>query len=187
MRIKDIVKSSLGWIRCKINGIPYARGVYIGKNVHVENSRNILLGPKVSIRPDCDLFAGSKFVVGSNCDIGTRNRIAGDIIIGDYVLFGPDNYICSTDHCYTDIEVPIMTQGAFCPTRNNHKEIKIGEGSWIGTHVAIIGDVHIGKHCIIGANTVVTKDVPDYSVVVGNPGKVIKQYNFKTKCWEALK
>lgn len=182
-----MIKSLFGYIRCVKNGITYTGGIYIGRNVHFENSKNISLGTKVSIRPNCDLFAGSKFVIGNNCDVGTRNRIAGNIVIEDYVLFGPDNYICSTDHNYTDIEIPIMCQGAYSPVQNGHKELKIGEGSWIGTHVAIIGDVHIGKHCVVGANAVVTKDIPDYSVVVGNPARVIKQYNFETKCWEKLK
>ena len=65
--------------------------------------------------------------------------------------------------------------------------IKIGKGSWIGTHVAIIGDVHVGKHCVIGANSVVTKDVPDYSVAIGIPAKVIKKYNFEIKKWEKVR
>ena len=59
--------------------------------------------------------------------------------------------------------------------KNGHDELKIGDGSWIGTHVAILGDVHIGAHCVIGANSVVTKDVPDYRVAVGSPAKVIKR------------
>jgi len=59
----------------------------------------------------------------------------------------------------------------------------IGEGSWIGTKVSIIGSVRIGKHCVIGANSVVTKDIPDFSVAVGAPAKVIKRYDFERKEW----
>lgn len=163
------------------------RGVYIGRNVHITNGKNIKVGNNVSIRPCCDLFAGDTFVIGDNCDIGTRNRIAGNVIIEKSVLFGPDNYICSTDHCYENINMPILEQGAYSPNKNGHNELRIGEGSWIGTHVAIIGDVHIGKHCVVGANSVVTKDIPDYSVAVGIPAKILRQYDPITEQWVLVK
>lgn len=132
------------------------------------------------------MFAGNIFVIGANSDIGTRNRIAGNIIIEDSVLLGPDNYISSNDHKFEDVYKPILQQGAYSPNRNGHNELKIGEGSWIGTHCSIIGDVHIGKHCVIGANSVVTKDIPDYSVAVGIPAKVIKRYDFEKECWVGI-
>ena len=64
---------------------------------------------------------------------------------------------------------------------------RIGDDTWIGTNVVIAGTVVIGKHCVIGANSVVTHDIPDYSVVAGAPCKVIKQYNTETKQWEIIK
>ena len=187
MNIKVSIKHFLGRLRCMKSGVSHRGGIYIGKNVHIENGKKIKLGHNVSVRPDCDLFALEVFEIGDSCDIGTRNRIAGNVIIENSVLFGPDNYICSTDHRYEDITIPVLQQGAYSPTKNNHSELKIGEGSWIGTHVAIIGDVHIGKHCVIGANSVVTRDVPDFCVVAGIPAKVIKRYNSGTQQWETVK
>ena len=157
--IKNFVKHFLGSIRCHLNGIECSRGVYIGKNVRVVNGKNVTLGKNVSIRPDCDLFAGTKMFIGDYCDLGTRNRFTGNIIIENSVLIGPDNYIASVDHCYEDISKPVMNQSVYSPHNNGHQELRIGEGSWIGTHVSIVGDVHIGKHCVIAANTVVTRDV----------------------------
>lgn len=61
-------------------------------------------------------------------------------------------------------------------------EVQIGDGSWIGENVSIIGEI-VGKNCVIGANSVVTKDIPDFSVAVGIPAKIIKQYNQTTKQW----
>lgn len=162
-------------------------GVYIGRNVHIVRGHNIKLGKGVSIRPDCDLFADDFLEIGDRSDIGTRNRIVGNVIIEEDVLFGPDNYVCSTDHAFEDPNIPIIHQGAKTINKNGHSELKIGSGSWIGTHCAIIGDVHIGKHCVIGANSVVTKDVPDYSVAVGNPTRVIKRYNLLTSKWESIR
>ncbi len=186
MYVNTLVKQTLGWMRCKIKRISNRGGVYIGRHVHVVNGKNIKLGKDVQIRPDVDLFAGKKMVIGDRCDIGTRNRIAGEVIIESDVLFGPDNYICSSDHVFDNPNVPIMEQGARFIRKNGHDELKIGQGSWIGTHVAIIGDVHIGKNCVIGANAVVTRDVPDYCVAAGMPARIIRRYNSKTKRWEKV-
>ena len=63
----------------------------------------------------------------------------------------------------------------------NH--VEIGDGTWIGENVCILG-VKIGKNCVIGANSVVTKDIPDYSVVVGSPAVIIKKFNITANRWE---
>ena len=63
-------------------------------------------------------------------------------------------------------------------------DVIIGEGCWIGQNVCILPGVCIGKKSVIGAGAVVTKSIPDYSIAVGNPARVIKKYNFKSHCWE---
>jgi acetyltransferase-like isoleucine patch superfamily enzyme len=120
--------------------------------------------------------------IGSHCAIGNFNHIYAthEIIIEDYVLTADKVYISDNLHSYENPEIPIIQQ----PIKQI-KEVIIGKGSWIGENVCIIG-ASIGKNCVIGANAVVTKDIPDYSVAVGNPAKIIKQYNFKTKQWERL-
>ena len=69
----------------------------------------------------------------------------------------------------------------------HEKGIEIGDDSWIGINSVIVGNVRIGKHCVIGANSVVNKNIPDYSIAVGSPAKVIKRYNFEKKEWEHIK
>ena len=66
------------------------------------------------------------------------------------------------------------------------KPVIIHDDVWIGEMVSILPGVEIGKGSIIGANSVVTKYIPDYSIAAGNPAKVIKQYNFNTKRWEKI-
>ena len=66
------------------------------------------------------------------------------------------------------------------------KPVSIGDGCWIGEKVCILPGVTIGKKCVIGAGSVVTKSIPDYSIAVGNPAKVVKQYNFETQHWEKV-
>ena len=109
-------------------------------------------------------------VIGNNYDIGVRDRICGNI-----------------QYVYRDISVPVMNQSAETIGKNGHSELLIGEGRWIGTHVAIIGCVPIGSHCVIGTNAVVLKDIPDYCVVKGNPTRMVKRYSFDEKKWIAVK
>ena len=86
-------------------------------------------------------------------------------------------YISDNLHGYEDINTPIKDQ----PIRQINP-VRIGEGSWIGVGVAVMGAT-IGRHCVIGANSVVTRDIPDYSVAVGIPAKVIKRYDFQSNRW----
>ena len=79
-------------------------------------------------------------------------------------------YITDCDHEYRNIKIPVIDQGIV----QRGQKVSIGEGSYIGINTVIVGNVKIGKHCVIGANSVVTKDVPDYCVAVGSPARVIK-------------
>ena len=66
------------------------------------------------------------------------------------------------------------------------QDVAIGEDCKIYNNCVILPGVHIGKHCTIGANSVVTHDIPDYCVAVGVPTRIIKRYNFKTQQWEKV-
>lgn len=184
MGIKQFFKSVLGAVRCCLAGVKAGERVYVGSRVHFVNGKNISLADEVQVRPGCDLFAGGGgIVVGAKSDIGERNRINGDVVIGEAVLFGPDNYISSDDHCFEDVCTPVMDQGCYSPRKNGHSELRIGHGSWIGCHCAIVGDVHIGRHCVVGANSVVTRDVPDCCVVTGAPARVVKRFDPDAGAW----
>ncbi len=118
--------------------------------------------------------------IGNDCAIGHFNEIYAtkSIVLEDNVLTADRVYITDNLHGYSDINTPVIRQ----PIKQIGT-VRIGEGSWLGVGVGVIG-ANIGKHCVIGANAVVTKDIPDYSVAVGIPAKVIKRYNFSTKQWE---
>ena len=81
-------------------------------------------------------------------------------------------------HSYENISLPISKQ----PVKQIGC-VKIGDGTWLGENVVVIG-AKIGKNCVIGANSVVNKDIPDYCVSVGIPAKIIKRFNLKTSKWE---
>lgn len=109
--------------------------------------------------------------IGSNTDIGRFSHIIflGEMKIGANVLIADKVYISDTTHNFNRKDLPIKKQGIY--KLNN---VSIGDGSWIGENVIIYG-CKIGKNCVIGANSFVNSDIPDNSVAVGNPAKVIKK------------
>ena len=116
---------------------------------------------------------GGTVRIGNGSEIGERCRIsiANSLEIGEKVLLSPNVYITDCDHEYRNISVPVIDQGI----AQKGQTVSIGYGSYIGINAVIVGNVKIGKHCVIGANSVVTKDVPDYCVAVGSPARVIKR------------
>ena len=119
--------------------------------------------------------------IGNNTLIGMSNVIIGPVQIGDNVLLA-QNVVCSgLNHGYEDPNEPITKQ------KHNTQTITIKNDSWIGANVVVTAGVTIGKHAVVAAGSVVTKDVPDYTIVGGNPAKPIKAYNPETENWERLK
>ena len=111
----------------------------------------------------------SSVELGDDSGIGIRAQINGKVVIGKNVMMGPDVCIFARNHAYARTDIPMSCQG-FSP----EKPIMIGDDVWIGANVIILPGVHIGSGAIIGAGAVVTKNVPDYAVVGGNPAHIIK-------------
>lgn len=174
MSVKDKVKGIFGRLQAKRFGVTAGQGVYIGKNCSLKGKKHITLENAVTIRPYAQIWSGGGTVrVGQGSEIGERCRIsiANSLNIGEKVLLSPNVYITDCDHEYRNLEVPVIDQGIV----QKGQAVSIGDGSYIGINAVIVGNVKIGKHCVIGANSVVTKDVPDYCVAVGSPAKVIKR------------
>lgn len=121
--------------------------------------------------------------IGEGTIIGHFNHIfaTGEIEIGKNVLTADRVFIADNQHEFENINIPIHSQGI-----KQLNKITIGDGSWIGENVCILG-ANVGKNCVIGANSVVTKDIPDYSVAVGSPARVIKKFDFEANNWVSLK
>ena len=98
------------------------------------------------------------------------------------MLFAGHVHITDHSHGYEDIEQPIAPQRLI-----SKGPVIIEDDCWLSFSCEILSGVHIGKHCIVAARAVVTKDVPAYSIVAGNPARIVKQYNFETKKWEKIK
>lgn len=123
----------------------------------------------------------AKLTFGKGCEFGYNNHIAAvrEVVIGDHVLTANNVYISDNLHGYDDISRPIMHQ----PVRFKGA-VSIGDGSWIGENACIIG-ARIGRNCVVGANAVVTRDIPDFSIAVGIPAAVIRKYDPMQKKWVA--
>ena len=98
-------------------------------------------------------------------------------MIEESVLTADRVYISDNIHGYEDVSIPIKNQPIV-----QKGTVTIGSGSWIGENVSILG-ASIGKHCVIGANSVVTRNIPDYSVAIGSPARVIKRYDMDNNNW----
>lgn len=165
----------------------FGDNTFINKPLRINHPENISLGHHVRIGNQTWL-AATPLAGEINCElifkdgamIGDYNHIyaTGKIVIEENALTANFVYISDNLHSYEDIDTPITKQ----PIKQL-RPVVIGEGSWLGEHVCVIG-ASVGKHCVIGANSVVTHDIPDYCVAVGSPAHIIKRYNSKTHLWE---
>ena len=146
-----------------------------------------MLNKNVIIRPSSQIYTGKNGIVkfGEGTEIGNHSTLSAHnaITFGKDVLTGPHIFVSDHNHEYANPNIAVSKQGIRC---EKDSEVTIGEGTWIGTNAVIVGNVKIGRHCVIGANSVVTKDIPDYSVAVGSPARVIKRYNFVSNRWEKV-
>lgn len=127
-----------------------------GKNVNIEKGA---------------LFSAD-IELGDNSGIGRNAELECGITIGDNVMMGPCVKMYVQNHNFSRTDIPMNQQGD-SPVR----PIVVGNDVWIGANVIILPGVSIGAGCVIGAGSVVTKSVPEYSVVAGNPAKIIKKRN----------
>lgn len=157
-------------------------------SLRLDGRKNICVGDRCTIGYKTWLAAvpktgyEAKLIIKDCCAIGNFNHIYAtrSIIIHQDVLTADKVYISDNLHEYENIEIPI-----WCQPIKQKGMVEIGEGSWLGENVCVIG-ASVGRHCVIGANSVVTRDIPDYSVAVGAPAKVIKQYDFKENTWKSV-
>jgi acetyltransferase-like isoleucine patch superfamily enzyme len=119
-------------------------------------------------------------LIGDGVRIGLSNVIIGPVKIGNNTILAQNVVISGLNHGYSDISLPIKSQPC------SKAEIIINDDCWIGANVVITAGTIIGKHAIVAAGSVVTKDVPPYSIVAGNPSRIIKQYNFITQSWDKI-
>ncbi|GAB4110346.1 MAG: DapH/DapD/GlmU-related protein [Roseiflexaceae bacterium] len=138
-------------------GISIGDESFVMKNaiLHVYNFRDL---------PTAGITIGKRSLIGEACIL----RGQGGITIGDDVFLAPLVQMLAVNHVYHDTTQPISVQGITC------QGITVEDGAWIGSGAIILDGVRIGRNSVIGAGAVVTKDIPPYSVAVGNPARVVR-------------
>jgi len=163
----------------------------LGWNILLECGRNVTIAKNVDIRlrRDCELILGDFSYIGEgsllDCEKGGKIVIGKNtilfkyvfivsrdsIIIGDNCLLAEFSSIRDSNHTFANPTIPIIQQGF------DSAGILIAEDVWVGRCATVLKGVKIGEHTVIGANSVVTKNVPPMSIAVGVPAKVIKNLN----------
>ncbi len=143
---------------------------------YIEIGTDTLIGPGVSLSagmvPGQECITSPVVRIGDRCLIGKGSGIVGhfSITIGNDVWTGHHVYITDQNHGYENVSRPISQQS------QPERAVVIGDETWLGYGSVVLPGVTIGKHVVIGANSVVTRDIPDYSVAVGSPARVVRKY-----------
>ena len=173
------------WVKLLINPFKHKRGknsrICHFTRMDVMPFNNFVLGDNSTIEDFCTVNNGvGDVLIGDRTRIGMSNVLIGPVTIGNDVMLAQNIVISGLNHGYEDITVVPHKQPV------TRKKITIEDEVWIGANSVIVAGVTIGKHAVIAAGSVVTKDVPPYSVAAGNPARLIKQYNPATGIWERL-
>lgn len=128
------------------------------------------MGTAVNVEKGVHFGSGAMISIGDYSGIGIDCRINGPVSIGRHVMMGPDVTIVARGHQFDRTDIPMRLQDDAIP-----KPVIIDDDVWIGTRVILLPGVHIGTGAIIGAGSVVTKNVEAYAIVGGNPAQVIKR------------
>jgi acetyltransferase-like isoleucine patch superfamily enzyme len=156
----------------------------MGKPIYTFNLRNLTLGRNVKIYPGSriEILKDAEVILEDNVAIGQNIHLTAGarLVVGAGTTISGNVLLTDIDHEYRLIDINVMKQ----PLRI--KDTRIGPNCFIGYGAAILPGTILGKQCIVGANSVVRGVFKDYSVIVGNPGKVIRQYNLNREVWENI-
>jgi len=142
---------------------------YFGKHVHIEG--NVTFGNNISFDDNVEVRNRTKeiLIIASNVSLNRNTVVRGRVSIGENCAIAPNCTIIGANHNFQRTDIPIKQQGV-----SNRGGIAIEEDVWIGANCVVLDGVTIGKGSVIGAGSIVTRDIPPYSIAVGNPCKVIK-------------
>lgn len=156
-----IIGTHLPTFRNSYKGLSQRIRAFLARGFLLKRGKNVNIQPKATI--------SNKVSIGDYSGIGKRCLIQGGTTIGNHVMMGPDVLIYTQNHKFSDVYRNMDEQGF-----DDLKEVHIGDNVWIGARVIILPGVNVGEGSVIGAGAVVSKDVPPFSVFVGNPGRVVK-------------
>jgi acetyltransferase-like isoleucine patch superfamily enzyme len=175
--------NSLPWTRLRIHREFMRRRAFVRWPVHgnvlqMFREGRLDVGEHTLLEPDVWLTGGDRGRIrigsGSFLNIGVMVAAVELVEIGDHCMFANGCFISDGSHRFDDPDRPVPWQGFTSkgPTR-------IGDNVWCGAHVVITSGVTVGERSVIGANSVVVRDLPPFSIAAGAPAKVIKQVEYE--------
>lgn len=186
LRLANAVRARLFRLLFARRFAAFGRKTLVVAPIAIEGASRIHLGESVYVAAQTCLAAqphgggeDCRLEIGDGCRIGRFNHIYATrrVVLGPSVLTANGVYISDNAHAFRDIARPVVDQPI-----EQLQDVEIGEGSWLGHNACIIG-VTIGRGCVVGANAVVTRNLPDYSVAVGAPARIIRRYDAGTGEW----
>lgn len=147
-------------------GCRFGENCYISPDAVFSNA-TLRAGDDCIVAADA-LLRQAAVTMGDNCSINPMAYLQGEIQLGDNVRIAPRANLIAENHAHGDIFLPITRQGLTA------EGITVGDDVWIGAQAIVLDGIHVGAHSIVAAGAVVTKDVPEYSIVGGNPARVLK-------------
>ncbi|MEA1876936.1 MAG: acyltransferase [Bacteroidota bacterium] len=173
------------WIKLIVNPFVHKKGkgskIRRPSRMDLFPYKNFHLGANSTVESYCVINNGAGDVIlGDRVRVGIGSVIIGPVTMGNGSGMGQHVFLSGFNHGFADGEKNSSQQEL------DMRPVIIEEEAHIGANSVVVPGVTIGKRSQIGAGSVVTKDVPPFSVVVGNPGRVIKRYNQETKKWEKV-
>lgn len=165
---------SASWLK-QHNQIVNPGNIAIGANVRIERNATLYsVGDYLGKTHNGSICIGNAFFANRDLNISS----ARSITIGNSVTFGPNVSVFDFDHGYSDVrrnmlESELVIKGP----------VVIGDRCWLGANVFVASGVSLGQHCVVAANSVVTKSFPAYSVIAGNPARLIKRFDVQKNEW----
>jgi abequosyltransferase len=191
--ISDLrTKANTIWMRLTYPFAEFGRGVSIHHSCEIRRpaSNRIRIGDSVYIAsgtwlnvPESSANAPPVIILQNGCRIGRRCMISAKnrVCLEQDVLLGPSVLITDHSHRFSDLDLPIHAQGLTVGGT-----VRVERNCWLGHGSAIVctsGELVLGRNSVVGASSVVTQSVPPFSVVVGNPAKIVKRYDPERRAW----
>ena len=187
----ELIKLSINLLKTKLF-FPKARLIRFPFDIrgkkYIKYGKNFTTGTGCRIEAYKFFSDSPKLIIGNNVQINDYVHLAcgQSLIIEDDVLIASKVYISDINHGNYSGENQSFPEEKAKNRKIFSKTVKICENVWIGENAIILPGIEIGKNSIIGAGSVVTKNVPENCIVAGNPAKIIKKYNFGNKKWERI-
>jgi len=150
-----------------------------GELLEALDEGRLRIGEGTLLEPGCwlTLAPGARIAIGAGCFLNRNTMLAAhrSIEIGDHTMFANGCFVGDAEHRFDDPDTPVTWQGF-----SSKGPVRIGSNCWFGVNCAITSGVSIGERCVIGANSVVNRDLPAGSIAAGAPASVIKPIEFRS-------